>query len=153
MANRRKTVWKDAIVEPTAIPINSIDNNEILSEPDIEEHAQGSTLTRIVGTINLKMNQLALTFTNISGAIYIFNTYAGAAFPTIWIIDTFERVNTMWTLQAQLATGDDTLRIPIDIRTQRKLGSGIQVMLSIQNFSVQDSCVFSFHLRSLLKLA
>ena len=147
--SKRRTVWKDAIAPANTLAATTVVEEILLAEADIESLGSGVTVTRIVGSLSL---HFAAGVTNVvAAAIWVRPTYLGAAAPTSLNIDFFERSRTMWTMQRMIDPADDTTLVPIDIRTQRKLGSGVELDLVIENKSAQI-VTFAYHLRSLVLL-
>jgi len=147
-STRRRTVWKDSIIANGALAGTTVVANPLLAETDIEGLGSGVTVTRIVGDLFLTY---AVGVANvISGAIWVTPQFGGVGVPAL-VIDFFERSRVMWTMQRQIDLADDTTRVPIDIRTQRKLGSGVALDLVLDNKSV-NALTFSFHLRALVLL-
>ena len=150
MADRkRKVLWKDALIAVSTIAANTINNDVLLGEADIENLGD-VTLTRIVGSITY--NYPAGANNALRGAIWVSPSFTGVGNPTILDTTFFERSRVMWTLDDMVNVTDETRRLHIDIRTQRKLSSGVQLDLLLHNISAQIM-TYSFHLRCLLKLA
>ena len=150
MADRkRKVVWKDALIAVSTIAANTINNDVLLAEADVENLGD-VTLTRIVGSLQCSF---AAGATNaIRGVIWVAPTFTGVGNPTALDTTFYERSRVMWTWDDMVDVADETRRIQFDIRTQRKLSSGVQVELLIHNLG-GNVMTYNFHIRSLLKLS
>ena len=150
MANaaKRRTVWKDAIAETGALAATTVSGEILLAESDIEGLGSGVTVTRVVGSISL--SYAAGVANVVSGMLWVAPVYSGATTPSL-SIDTFERNRTMWTFQRVIDLADDTTLIMVDVRTQRKLGSGVALELILDN-KAANALTYSYHLRSLVLL-
>ena len=133
MANRkRKTVWKDSVLDNGTLAAASILDTVILSETQIETFGD-VTVTRIIGELSLNFAVGALN--TVKAAVWIAAAYGGATTPAAWTADAFERSRVMWTMHRMAGVDDDTLYVPIDIRTKRKLTSGVDLLFSLENTS------------------
>ena len=150
MANRkRKTVWEDEVVNNTTLAATSILDTVILPEARIETLGD-ITVTRIIG--ELTMSFTVGNVNTVKAAIWIAAAYGGATTPADWNADAFQRSRVMWTMHRQMRLTDDTLFVPIDIRTKRKMSSGTELLLSIENTS-GNLLSMAFHIRTLMALS
>ena len=156
MARRRRYQWVDA-AEFTPIAIagaaapGTLVQNTIILESELENVGGGATLIRVVGEI---ITGEVLGKPVVSHTLFVFNNYAGAALPVDWDNDVFQRSDVLGTWTH--FPGSNTLftvQERIDLRTKRKLGQGVSVILHSQNHAIaaQDA-EFVFHLRCLLLL-
>ena len=151
MANtrKRKTVWKDVVIDNQAIAGATILNLTILSEIDIEGLGD-VTVSRIVG--QLSFAYAVGTRNTLKSVIWVSPTWAGVTLPVAWIADAFERSRVMWTMHAMQDLADDTRHIELDIRTKRKLSSGVELTMTLEN-TAANIVDFALHTRVLLALA
>ena len=150
MADRkRKVLWKDALLAETSLAATTIINHPLVAESDVENLGD-VTVTRIVG--ELSVSYASGSFNILRGAIWVSGLFSGAVNPTALNTTFFERSRVMWTIHRMVNSTDETTRIMIDIRTQRKLSSGVQLELLMENTSAV-AVTHSFHIRSLLKLS
>ena len=155
MARKRRTQWIDSLatseiaVAGAAAP-GTINEQVLVDEAEIENVGGAATVTRIVGSITL---QRTLGSPVLSIAIWLGSAFVGAANPTDWDQDTYQRSRVLWTYQTLLTTDPANRQLTVDIRTQRKLGQGVALQMSVQNHSIANhNAEFTFHLRSLLLL-
>jgi len=150
--SRRRSIWLDqfTVVEQVISGGSGAVNDELVTSSVIEGLGGNATIIRIVGTVSLRSLTARPT---VLGFIWVAPSYASATLPTIVATDEIARMRTMWTVYRNMDLADDTVHIPIDIRTQRKLGQGVRVVFSYQNLSMagNDASV-SYHFRSLILL-
>ena len=146
---KRRTVWKDSISPAQTLAATTITEEVLLAESDIEALGSGVTVTRIVGTLSI--SAVAGATNIVAAAVWLTPAYSGRGIPSALSIDFFERSRTMWTLQRMIDLADDTTHVPIDIRTQRKLGSGVSLDMIVENKSA-NVITFAYHLRCLVLL-
>ena len=150
MAHRkRRTVWKDALTGIKTLAATTVANDVILAESDIEELGE-VTITRIVGSFIYSYP--SGTSNELRGAIWVSPQYAGIANPSTIDADFFERSRVMWTMSDMVDFNDDIRRISFDIRTMRKVKSGVGMDFLLENASAAI-LTYSLHTRTLLKLA
>ena len=157
MGKRRRTRWydalrSDALVQSGAVPPGTITNEGLVTETELENELAGATLIRIVGSIICTRNAGQPITT---AAVWMAPTYLGAVLPSDWTNDTFSRPGVMHTEIWLSASGADVQdRRMIDIRTQRKVEPGKQLLLSLQNHSIagNDNRI-AYHLRMLFLLS
>ena len=154
--SKRQTQWIDTIQSAVqsiagAVAPGTIDSNVMILESEAENVGGGGTVSRIVGDIWVARTAGAPVVT---ATVMVFDTYVGAALPTDWDNDTFQRRAVMWTAMWVLnSTTDGFQRRTLDVRTKRKLGQGQRLTLEIQNHGTAgNDAQFAFHLRSLLLL-
>ncbi len=146
---RRKTVWKDTVVDNATLAATTIADTVILPETTIESLGD-VTITRVVGELSLNF---AVGATNtVKAAIWIAPAFGGATTPATWNADAFERQRIMWTMHRMMGVLDDTMLVHIDIRSKRKVTSGVDFILSLENTSA-NVLSFAFHMRVLAMLA
>ena len=108
------------------------------------------TVTRIVGSINVKSTALNPIF---NAMIWVNSSYVGAGLPIVFDADTFQRSRNMWSDFRSIKLTDDTYQVRVDIRTQRKLGQGVDLLLTIENSAVVTNTLeYTYHLRMLMLL-
>ena len=154
MARRkpRRTQWIDAIINVSVVQIGgpTISSHVIVSEAEIENLGGAATITRVVGSINVRSILLDTIF---SAMIWVNSSFVGAGLPIVLDADIFQRSRNMWSDYKWQAVGDDTYKREVDIRTQRKLGQGVDVLLTVENANVVGNTLeFVYHLRMLLLL-
>ena len=156
MARRRKFQWVDAIVAtPVALvgaaAPGTLVSSTIITENELENVGGGATLMRVVGQIitGELQNKPVVTHT-----LFVFENYVGSALPADWDNDTFQRAGVLGTWM--VFPGSNTLltvSTEVDLRTKRKLGQGVTVLLHSQNHAIANQdAEFVFHLRCLLLL-
>ncbi len=148
-ARKRKTVWEDEVVDNTTVAAASILDTVILPEARIETLGD-VTVTRIIG-------ELSLSFTvgnvnTVKAAIWIAAAYGGSTTPSDWNADAFQRTRVMWMMHRMLRLTDDTMLVEIDIRTKRKMSSGVELLFSLENTSA-NLLSASLHIRTLMALS
>ena len=151
-SGRRKTKWVDTQVTEFGIVGGPLINHQIILSEGVIEFSGGGevTLTRVVGTISMKASAGAPI---VDMGLWVAPAYTGLTLPGVLTEDFFQRSRMMATIFRWVDLADDTLHIEVDVRTQRKLGQGVQLLLSIENQSgAGNDAVFAFHLRSLLLL-
>jgi len=155
---KRLTTWIDAVITTPVVVIGAVApgtilNDGIVTEAEFENLGR-STITRVVGQINLNPT---LASPVVTMALWVSPEYAGAAKPTDWDQDTFQRQRVLWTYIARPLLGGGLIHsvdIDVDVRSQRKVDSGVGLTLSIQNHSAAGNTFeYTYHLRCLLKLA
>ena len=152
---RRRFQWIDAI-QTTEVVLNgaaapgTIINETILSEAELENVGGGGTLIRVVGDIQVKRT---LGTPVITASLFVREAYAGSVSPSDWTADTFQRRDMLGTWMFGGNVNTAAMYRVIDLRTKRKLGQGVDVLLAFQNHSVAGSdATYWFHLRALLML-
>ena len=157
MARRRKFQWIDAIqstlfnVVGAAAP-GTVVSNAIVAETEVENVGGGATLMRVVGDIFWRSTAGTPVAT---ATLFLFQPYLGAARPTDWDNDTFQRATVLGTWMAATVTGgsETMTHTRIDLGTKRKLTQGMELDLEIQNHSTAgNDFAVAFHLRALLLL-
>ena len=154
MPSRRRFQWIDNIEQDVlSIAAGAVLNTDQVSEAEIENLGGAMTLTRVVGSITPLSG--ATPTARFSLALFVFNTYVGAVPPTDWVNDTFQRSNLLgawWWSSAGVASGAGIPRsFQIDLRTKRKLGQGVKIVLAVQNHGGATG-TYTSHFRFLMQL-
>ena len=153
---RRQTQWIDAsstslVALAGAVAPGTIVNETIISEGEFENLGK-LTVTRIVGEIWISRTAGSPVVT---ATLLTLENYPGAVFPVDYTPDVWQRPNNMWSAMWHgTSATDGPMKIPVDVRSQRKMGQGHILILAMQNHSIagQDA-QYTFHLRALVKLA
>ena len=152
---RRRTQWIDAIqssfvVLAGAVAPGTVIETSLLTEAEIENLGGGLTLLKVIGDIVAvrTAGTPVLTFT-----LYFRQQYAGAVGVPDWDNDAFQRKAMVGTWMTTVQVQDATARLPIDLRSKRKIGQGVSLVLAAQNHSAAaNDANYAFHLRALVAL-
>lgn len=175
MARRRRqrTVWISDAVGVTNLASNAagaLFSTGLISEGTIEDFPAGGggrgTLLRVVGDIYLCDDPDATGTSFLAGIVLgVFDTVAFNAFSgsslvigTAWenSIDRHEVIYTKQWAAFGGSAGQAQMRVPIDVRSKRRLSRGETMALFIENQELAAAGVadlqFSYHLRCLVGL-
>ena len=157
MASRRRYQWIDAIVSSETALVGAaapgtIIEDAIVLESELENIGGGATLMRVVGDIWIR--RTAGTAPIVSHTLFVAQQFVGIVQPTDWVGDTFQNKMVLGTWLSMVGSTDGlTVHHRVDLRTKRKLGQGVAVLLASQNHSIAtNDTAYVFHLRCLLLL-
>jgi len=152
---KRRTQWIDT-VQTVAIGIvgaadpGTVSNRVIVAESELENLGGMATITRVVGTLLVASSA---GFPLVSWVIWTTSSEVSSVRPTDWVQDTYQRQAVMATGMVQPSSENPVIHIAFDVRSQRKIGQGRQLELTLQNHSIaSNDANFTFHTRVLLLL-
>ena len=157
MARKRRTRWIDAISTDAialagAVAPGTVVNRTLLTEAELETIADGATLIRTVGSVNMIRTAGSPVVTL---ALWFAPNYPAAVFPADWTQDVFEREKVFQTEMWHMNLGSNSQgsHRMFDVRSKRRVSPGQVCLGSFQNHSVAgNDAQFTYHLRFLMLL-